>query len=55
MGWAYALYIFLADVQLGLHVVPLTTSVGLSLTVVCLQIPFPSWAAWSGLSGKGWT
>ena len=42
------------DVQLGLHVGPLTIGVGaVSDSVACHWIPSPTWTAWLGLSGRG--
>ena len=55
-GWVLALYIFIADVQFGLLVGPLTIGPGaVSASVVCLWIPCSSWVALSGLSGRGCT
>jgi hypothetical protein len=45
---------FLTNVQLGLHVGPLTSGVRLSLTLFPLiDLPSPTWNAWLDLSGKG--
>jgi hypothetical protein len=46
-------YTVVADVQPGLHMGLLTIGLGaLSKYVACLWIPFPGWAALSGLSGR---
>ena len=42
MGWTQAPYTYVTDVQLGLHVGPLTAGTGaVSDSVACLWIPFP--------------
>lgn len=40
------------DVQLGLHVGPLSAGAGLSDSTACLWSPFPYWAALSSLNSR---
>ena len=48
-NWTLTSYTFVAHVQLGLHVCPITIGARAdSDSVACYWIPFPSWTAWFG-------